>query len=81
MRLLREERNMSRGRAIMWGLKSRAAATGWMRSLVQTASILAMDSFRATLFTVVKLVLIYPLRLVGALMRLLTGKKAVSNVE
>jgi hypothetical protein len=73
MKVLREQRSLSRGRAILWGLKSRAAATGWPKSLLQTMGILAVDSFRSLIFSAFRFGLIYPLRWLGALIRVLTG--------
>lgn len=83
MRILREKRKMSRVQAIIWGLKSRAASSGLLASMAKTASILAIDSFRAAVFTALKICFVYPLRLlrkaVDLLAMLLTGKKAATT--
>ena len=67
MRLLREERNMSRLRAILFGVQCRKKSVGGIvPSIVETFRILSIDVFRAVLKNVLKIVLVYPLRLVGA---------------
>lgn len=63
MRILREERNLSRGQAIRWGLKNRAKTCGLLRSICKTVAILAVDAFRATFATALRLFFIYPFRL------------------
>jgi hypothetical protein len=75
MRVLQEERRLSRGRAILWGFKSRARSYGVVRSLAQTASILAIDSFRAVLTTALKICFVFPIRLVQKLVGMLKVKK------
>lgn len=81
MRLLREERRMSRGQAILWGVNRRSASYGILRSLGKTASILAVDTFRAIVLTSLKISLLYPLRLAGWLVSKTTGKKVLSTAE
>ena len=69
MRILREERGLSRARAIIFGIKCRKESMGIIPSVCKTLGILAIDSFRAVVFTVLKIVLVYPLRLVGAMVK------------
>ena len=69
MRILREERGLSRARAILFGIKGRKESMGIIPSVCKTLSILAVDSFRAVVKTVLKIVLVYPLRLVGAIVK------------
>jgi hypothetical protein len=67
MRILREERNMSRIRAIMFGVQCRKRSVGGMLpSMIQTFRILSVDVFRAVFKNILKVMLVYPLRLVGA---------------
>lgn len=81
MRILREKKNLSRGQAILWGLRSRAAATGLARSMVKTASILAIDCFRAIISTVLRIAVLVPLRLARSFVGLLTGKNVAAQGE
>jgi len=69
MRILREERGLSRARAILFGIKCRKESMGVIPSVCKTLGILSVDSFRAIVKTVLKIVLVYPLRLVGAMVK------------
>jgi len=62
MRILRQKRKLSRMQAIWWGFRNRAASFGVIPSLFKTLSILLVDAFRATLSTIVKVTLMYPIR-------------------
>ncbi|KAL3797495.1 hypothetical protein HJC23_009859 [Cyclotella cryptica] len=75
MKILREKRNMSRVRAILFGIKVRKGSMGTVPSVMKTMGILGVDSFRSVLGTALKVVLIYPLRLLGIVFR--TIKKAL----
>lgn len=75
MKILREKRNMSRARAILFGIKVRKSSMGMMPSFMKTIGILSVDSFRALLGTGLKVVLIYPLRFLGVVLRMV--KKAL----
>jgi hypothetical protein len=78
MRILRQERKLSRGRAILWGLKSRAKSTGIVRSVLKTTEILAIDCFRCVLSTSLRLTLIVPLGLARKAVDVITGRKRIS---
>jgi hypothetical protein len=68
MRILREERSMSRVRAILFGVQCRKKSVGGiLPSIVETTRILSIDIFRAVIKNVFKVVLVFPLRLVGSL--------------
>ena len=68
MRILREERNMSRLRAILFGVQCRKKSVGGiLPSIVETTRILSIDIFRAVIKNVFKVALVFPLRVVGAL--------------
>ncbi len=67
MRILREERNMSRLGAMMFGVQCRKkSAGGVVPSMIQTFRILSVDVFRAAFKNVLKVAVVYPVRLVGA---------------
>ncbi len=71
MRLLREERKMSRIRAILFGMQCRKKSVGGLiPSFLKTMRILSVDIFRAVLKSLLKVVLVYPLRLVGATVKM-----------
>lgn len=65
MRILREERNMSRGKAILFGIQSRKTSMGSFPSIIKTMGILSVDACRAVILSVLKIVLLYPLRVIG----------------
>ena len=69
MRILREERKLSRVRAIMFGIKYRRDSVGLFKSFAKTAGILSVDIFRAVMKNTLKIVLLYPIRLLGASIR------------
>eukprot|EP00986_Skeletonema_menzelii_P020435 scaffold31178_cov154-Skeletonema_menzelii.AAC.1 len=75
MRILREERKLSRARAIMFGIKYRRGSMGLFKSCAKTAGILSVDILRTAIKNTLKLVLLYPIRLLGATIR--TVKKAM----
>ena len=80
MRLLREKRQLSRLEAIRWGFRSRAASVGVLPSLAKTMYILLADTVRATLGIAVRVVLLYPIRLVGRGLDLVRGKKKLPSM-
>jgi len=65
MRILREERNMSRGKAILFGIQSRKKSMGSFPSIIKTMGILSVDACRAVILSLLKIVLLYPLRAFG----------------
>lgn len=69
MRILREERKLSRARAIMFGIKCRKESMGLFKSCAKTAGILSVDILRGVIKNTLKIVLLYPLRLLGATIR------------
>ncbi|KAK1749164.1 complex I intermediate-associated protein 30 [Skeletonema marinoi] len=75
MRILREERKLSRARAIIWGIKCRKESMGMFKSCAKTAGILSVDILRSVIKTTLKIVLLYPIRLIGATIRAM--KKAM----
>eukprot|EP00984_Skeletonema_dohrnii_P005942 scaffold2111_cov117-Skeletonema_dohrnii-CCMP3373.AAC.1 len=75
MRILREERKLSRARAIIWGIKCRKESIGLFKSCAKTAGILSVDILRSVIKTTLKIVLLYPIRLIGATVRVM--KKAM----
>jgi hypothetical protein len=77
MKLLRENRGMSRGEAILFGLKSRAKSMGMWRSLGKTSAILGADAFRAVVLTALRIFVLYPLNLVQTLKNALFRRKAM----
>jgi len=80
MRILREERKLSRARAIMFGINCRKESMGLFKSCAKTAGILSVDILRGAFKNVLKIALVYPLRLLGATIRM--GKKAMGmNVK
>ena len=80
MRLLREKRQLSRFGAIRWGFRSRAASFGVLPSLAKTMYILLADAMRATVGIAVRIVLIYPIRLVGKGLDMVRGKKKLPSM-
>ena len=75
MKILRKDRNMSRSRAILFGIKVRQKSMGVLASIFKTISILSVDSFRAVVGSALRILLVYPLRIVGATIRMI--KKAL----
>ena len=54
MRILREERNLSRFQAIQFGINWRRGSMGTVSSMCKTLSILAIDAFRAVMKNVLR---------------------------
>jgi hypothetical protein len=75
MRILREERGLSRARAIIFGIKLRQGSMGLVKSLSKTVGILSVDVMRGVIKNTLKIALVYPLRLLGATVRAI--KKAL----
>lgn len=73
MKILREKRGLSRGQAILFGLRSRAKGVGWLRSLTKTTAILAIDSYRAIVGTLLRFMIVKPLGLLRKTVRAVTG--------
>ena len=74
MNILRK-RNMSRSKTILFGIKSRAKSIVWAASIYKTTGILGVDSVRSAVKNLLKVVFLYPLRLVGGLVKMV--KKAL----
>lgn len=81
MRILTKERKLTRIQAILWGLKNRSKNYGVIRSMAKTVSILAIDTFRTLVLTVLKICLVYPIRLARNSALLLKRKKATRAAE
>jgi len=64
MRILKEERKMSRLQAIQFGLAWRAKQVGWIRSATKLLAILGIDILRQSVKTTVRFGLLKPLQLV-----------------
>lgn len=60
---------MSRMKAILFGIKSRRKSIGIVPSIGKTVGIIAVDSTRTIVKQVLKLVFLYPLRIVGFIVR------------
>jgi hypothetical protein len=69
MNILKEKRKMSRMKAILFGIKSRRKSIGIVPSIGKTVGIIAVDSTRTIVKQVLKLVFLYPLRIVGFIVR------------
>ena len=69
MNILREKRNLSRLGALRFGIRFRRNSVGVIPSLLKTASIIGVDSARAVTKTTLKFIFLYPLRLVGLIVR------------
>lgn len=69
MNILREKRNMTRMQAILFGIKARRNSIGLLRSTAKTAGILGIDSARTVLKNFLKVVLIFPLKIVNKIIR------------
>lgn len=69
MNILREQRGWSRSEAVNYGFQSKRKSLGLIPALMKTLGILGIDSFRTVLKSVLKVVLVYPLRLVSMLAR------------
>lgn len=61
LKILTERRGSGRLGAIRFGLRSRAASSGWVQAVLHTSGILAVDALRLVLGTVLKYCLFYPL--------------------
>ena len=84
MRILREERNLSRFQAIKFGMKWRRGSRGIVSSICKTLSILAIDAFRAVIKNVLRVAILYPLRAVGYVVKkikLLLGMKVKPSLR
>lgn len=66
MKILREQRGLSRPKAIIFGIRKRARSYGMVRSMLSLAAIFLVDSFR----TVVRYGVFRPLRSATRILRL-----------
>ena len=78
MKLLRK-RGLSRTKAILWGIKTRAAKMGFVPSLFKAAAIIGIDSFRTALGAVLKVCLFYPFVFLGKFVKFI--KKNVFGMK
>jgi hypothetical protein len=75
MKILREQRGLSRSRAILFGLKSRAKSYGMVKSLGKTSAILCVDALRAVVNTTLRFTLFYPIVLFTKFVRSILRRK------
>jgi hypothetical protein len=61
LKILTQQRGLTRLRAIQYGLRNRARTRGWSTSLRITASILLVDSIRTIIGWILRLCIIYPI--------------------
>ncbi|GFH45963.1 hypothetical protein CTEN210_02437 [Chaetoceros tenuissimus] len=69
MNILREKRNMTRSQAILFGIKSRKKSLGLVQSIAKTLGIISVDASRTVFKTALKFIFVYPLRLIGGVIR------------
>lgn len=69
MNILREKRGLTRPKAILFGIRCRRMAMGLLPSVMKTLGIIGIDVFRTGLKTLLKIVFVYPSRLLGAIVR------------
>mmetsp|Transcript_3083 Transcript_3083/g.6281 ORF Transcript_3083/g.6281 Transcript_3083/m.6281 type:complete len:430 (+) Transcript_3083:254-1543(+) len=69
MNILREKRGLKRPKAILFGIRSRRMAMGLLPSVMKTLGIIGIDAFRTGLKTLLKIVFVYPSKLVFATVR------------
>jgi len=81
MRILTQKRGLSRAGAIRYGIRCRAKAHGLLASLFKTASIFATDSFRTVFFTIIRLCLLYPIRVISGTIRFVKKKVLGMDVK
>lgn len=75
MKILQQKRDMSRTKAILFGINVRKGSMGIVPSIFKTLSILSIDTFRSVVGTALKIMLVYPLRLISDTIRMI--KKAL----
>mmetsp|Transcript_35310 Transcript_35310/g.105468 ORF Transcript_35310/g.105468 Transcript_35310/m.105468 type:complete len:474 (-) Transcript_35310:206-1627(-) len=71
MKILTEERGMSRSTAMLFGVRSRAGSFGLAQSVAQLVRIVVADSLRMVFRTALRICLFYPLRLAVKMVRLI----------
>lgn len=76
MKVLLEKRGLNRGQAMWFGFQSRRQSFGILPSLAQTLSIVAVDVFRSIVGIALRVVLVYPLRMMSKVIGALNPKKA-----
>lgn len=64
MKMLMEERGLSRRQAIMFGIRQRAQSQRMFRSVMSYAGLVLVDSFRTIVRTVINYGVFLPIRLV-----------------
>lgn len=81
MKILMQKRGMTRVQSILYGIKNRARCIGLPRSIAKTISILAIDSFRSLLFTILRISLVYPAKIIIKCIGLFRPRKPSSFPE
>lgn len=81
MKLLTTKRNFSRTRAILFGLKSRAASSGWASSVAKLMAVLCVDCLRSIGVVMLRIFLLYPTRLVGKIVAAVQSNIAKSELS
>ena len=69
MKLLTTQRNMTRAQAILFGLKSRAASSGWISSIAKLMAIVCADGLRSLGVVVLRIFLLYPIRILRKIVK------------
>lgn len=80
MKILRQKRRLNRINAIILGIQLRRKNMGLISSIIKTCGILSVDSFRAVIGSVLRILLVYPLNFARVFIR--NVKKALGmNVK
>lgn len=74
MNILRQKRNMSRSKAILFGIKSRRKSMGLVRSVGKTIGIVSVDVSRTIVKEFLKVVVGFPLKMISKLIRAVKKK-------
>ncbi len=69
MNILKKKRGLTRSKAILFGIRSRRRAMGLIPSIMKTLGIIGIDTLRTALKTVLKIVFVYPSRLLTTIVR------------
>lgn len=80
MRILKK-RGYSTLRAIRFGMKIRARASGWPTALAHTLGIMVKESFQLCLAFTLKLLLLYPTQLIRKLMKIVSRPKTEASKQ
>lgn len=80
LRLLTQDRKLSRAQAVRFGFRRKAATSGVLVAALKTICLLVGDALRALLSGVLRVALLYPLRLVRSVTKL-GGKRRRAAVS